>query len=1095
MECNKEEAIRAMQLAEKKMLGNDFSGAQKTAQKAQRLFPDLENISQLLAVCEVHCSAQVKVGTEKDWYRILQTEQTADGTTIKKQYRKLALLLHPDKNKFAGAEAAFKLIGEANMVLSDQAKRSSFDVKYRVAMRTPAPKPSIHQSNGNSHVQQQYVATNNLQSFPRPQYNAAQHPYSHAQANTFWTCCPFCNLRYQFYKDFVNKMLLCQNCHKNYIAHDMGMQGAPPGSFRGQFPNQGPPKVPSQCNNGNLSGKRSSNTFPGPPKMPSAGPAAKPSGESKMEEKNNDAQEAKEEVAVPESASTKSKKAGSSENMNRKRGRKFVQESSESFDTDSEAEDVIEDNIVDSSKLNEDHCPRRSSRQKQNISYKENVSDDDDFVSPPKKSRVRKSPSAGEGDFEKASVNSGIAKGDGSHGSAASIDGHKEESKQFAGISNEDRFPSKRGKTLERGVKGREEETSDHHNQKFKPADSSELNSNEASDPENFAYPDPDFSDFDKDKAENCFAVNQTWAVYDPVDGMPRFYARIKKVFSPGFKLKITWLESDPDDQGEIDWCDKELPVACGKYTLGDTQEMEDCQTFSHQIHCIKGARSAFFVYPRKGETWALFKNWDINWSSDPEKHLPFKFEYVEILSDFVDDAGVGVAYLGRVKGFVSLFQQTEQHGVVSFLIPPNELYRFSHRVPSFRMTGEEREGVPKGSYEFDPVSLPSSFFKFGGDDIVKMDDGSIKAENVADKKCIPASGKHESKNSKRETSLPRKSPKKSHSNGQISGSQGTTVDRGKNDVNQGDLGTSNRSVTVSQADEKINTPKKQGSNHDEAFKLRRSPRDVSKKKGEVNGSQFSNEVISDQHSHSEKVDNSGSPSGIKLNTGCNRKSVKDHCSECFDFTQQMSKEKIKLGQIWALRTEGNVFPRTYAQVKKIESTPEFRVQFALLDPCLQPKGTIQPVCCGTFKIKTEKTRVFPLYSFSHCLNAKPVGMNRYEIYPQKGEIWALYKNQNNDLTHPRLDKGEYDVVEVMEDNDQTIRVVILFRVSGFKSMFKAPRIQRSKAGLLDIPRAEIARFSHQIPAFQHTGESDSRLAGCWELDPLSIPASIIYLD
>ena len=57
-----------------------------------------------------------------DWYGILQVEQAADDAIIRKRYQKLALLLHPNKNKFVGAEAAFKLIGEANRILSDQGK-------------------------------------------------------------------------------------------------------------------------------------------------------------------------------------------------------------------------------------------------------------------------------------------------------------------------------------------------------------------------------------------------------------------------------------------------------------------------------------------------------------------------------------------------------------------------------------------------------------------------------------------------------------------------------------------------------------------------------------------------------------------------------------------------------------------------------------------------------------------------------------------------------------------------------------------------------------------------------------------------------------
>ncbi|KAI9185812.1 hypothetical protein LWI28_010889 [Acer negundo] len=109
-------------------------------------------------------------------------------------------------------------------------------------------------------------------------------------------------------------------------------------------------------------------------------------------------------------------------------------------------------------------------------------------------------------------------------------------------------------------------------------------------DPELLKYPDPDFSDFDKDRAESCFAVNQVWAIYDTCDGMPRYYARIKKVFSPGFKLQITWLDPVPDDEGENHWRDVDLPVACGKFKNGSTEGYEDIRMFSHQVSFIRGA-------------------------------------------------------------------------------------------------------------------------------------------------------------------------------------------------------------------------------------------------------------------------------------------------------------------------------------------------------------------------------------------------------------------------------------------------------------------------------------------------------------------------
>ena len=50
-----------------------------------------------------------------------------DEETVKKQYRKLALTLHPDKNESLRAEGAFKLVSEAWGLLSDKTKRLEYN--------------------------------------------------------------------------------------------------------------------------------------------------------------------------------------------------------------------------------------------------------------------------------------------------------------------------------------------------------------------------------------------------------------------------------------------------------------------------------------------------------------------------------------------------------------------------------------------------------------------------------------------------------------------------------------------------------------------------------------------------------------------------------------------------------------------------------------------------------------------------------------------------------------------------------------------------------------------------------------------------------
>ncbi|KAJ0243817.1 DNAJ heat shock amino-terminal domain protein [Hirschfeldia incana] len=214
------------------------------------------------------------------------------------------------------------------------------------------------------------------------------------------------------------------------------------------------------------------------------------------------------------------------------------------------------------------------------------------------------------------------------------------------------------------------------------------------------------FNDFKKLRGECNFAVGQTWALYDDkVDEMPRLYARIRKVSAPSFELRITYLEPDPDDEKQIQWLEEDLPVSAGQFKLGKHHNTKDRSIFSHVLHCMEGTNTGHLtVSPRKGETWALFKNWDINWCSDPASHRSYEYEFVEILSDYADKAGVSVAYLHKAKGYASVFFRM---GSDIFRILPHRLYRFSHSVPSFKLTGID--GVPKDAYELDQDALPET--------------------------------------------------------------------------------------------------------------------------------------------------------------------------------------------------------------------------------------------------------------------------------------------------------------------------------------------------------------------------------------------------
>lgn len=74
----------------------------------------------------------------KNYYQTLGVEKNASAEQIKSAYRKLAIQFHPDKNQGnKEAESKFKEIGEAYSVLSDSAKRASYDATGKVAAVHP----------------------------------------------------------------------------------------------------------------------------------------------------------------------------------------------------------------------------------------------------------------------------------------------------------------------------------------------------------------------------------------------------------------------------------------------------------------------------------------------------------------------------------------------------------------------------------------------------------------------------------------------------------------------------------------------------------------------------------------------------------------------------------------------------------------------------------------------------------------------------------------------------------------------------------------------------------------------------------------------
>lgn len=69
-----------------------------------------------------------KIKRCKDYYEVLGVSKESTDSEVRKAYKKLALQLHPDKNRAPGAVEAFKTLGNAAAVLTDAEKRKDYDL-------------------------------------------------------------------------------------------------------------------------------------------------------------------------------------------------------------------------------------------------------------------------------------------------------------------------------------------------------------------------------------------------------------------------------------------------------------------------------------------------------------------------------------------------------------------------------------------------------------------------------------------------------------------------------------------------------------------------------------------------------------------------------------------------------------------------------------------------------------------------------------------------------------------------------------------------------------------------------------------------------
>ncbi|OMO94744.1 hypothetical protein CCACVL1_05862 [Corchorus capsularis] len=227
-----------------------------------------------------------------------------------------------------------------------------------------------------------------------------------------------------------------------------------------------------------------------------------------------------------------------------------------------------------------------------------------------------------------------------------------------------------------------------------------------------------DYYNFEDDRKADNLEEGQIWAAHYRAKLQHSYrYAQISINSKP--QVCVTWLKPIPVSLGERKWCDKGHPVACGSFELvPEMKEEVSWKTVSsYRCSWTQGiTEDQFEMYPKKGEIWAVYKDWDHihkdwdldSWSFDAGAMKGCRLELVEIISEFSKYLGADAACLVKVDGFKSVFKrQTMGGNPITFHISPSNMFMFSHIVPAYRFRGGEIDNIAEGMFELDQMALP----------------------------------------------------------------------------------------------------------------------------------------------------------------------------------------------------------------------------------------------------------------------------------------------------------------------------------------------------------------------------------------------------